>query len=90
MAVTKKAQAREELSTNPKLALAALEYLFAADYVSKKRLYYENFVRGFFFSMGTLVGAAVVATLVLWVLSLFDSFPFIEHISKAIESSVGR
>lgn len=90
MAVTKKAKARDEVSDNPKAALAALEYLFAADFVSKKRLYYENFMRGLFFSLGTLVGFAVVATVVLWVLSWFDSFPFIEHISNAIEASVGR
>jgi len=88
--MTKKSHARKQIAENPTLALVALENLFAADYISKKRLYYENFLRGMFFSMGTLVGAAVVATVVLWVLSLFNSFPFINHISQAIQSSVGR
>ena len=73
-----------------KKAAQALEYLFASSYIDKKRLYLENFLRGIFFSIGTVMGLAICATLLLWVLSLFDSLPFIRDISDAIQDSVSR
>ncbi|MBP9738266.1 hypothetical protein KBD20_01115 [Candidatus Saccharibacteria bacterium] len=75
---------------DPKLALAALEYLYATHFISKRRLYYENFMRGLFFSLGSLLGFALVVTVVLWGLSLFDSYPFVKQISDTIESSVSK
>ena len=76
------------VSEDPRVARAALEYLFATRYIDKKRLYLENFLRGMFFSIGTVVGLVLVGTLVLWVLSFFDSIPFIDKISRAIEASL--
>ena len=80
----------KQASIDTKAAVQALEYLLAAGYVSRKRLYFENFLRGVFFSVGSIVGAAIVVTLLLWVLSYFDSLPFIQNISRAIENSVRR
>lgn len=71
-----------------KTARQALEYLFALQHISKKRLYLENFFRGIFFSLGSVVGFAVIGTLLLWILSLFDSLPFIETISQSIKNSI--
>lgn len=71
-------------------AAKALEVLFTTEYISKKDLYIANFVRGIFFSAGTLIGAAVVVTLGLWVLSFFDSIPFINDIREALEASRSR
>ena len=73
-----------------KAAVQALEYLLAAGYVNKKRLYFENFMRGIFFSVGSIIGAALVVTILLWILSLFDGFPFIRGISDAVENTVGK
>lgn len=78
----------ESVELDAKVARQALEYLFAARYISKKRLYFENFIRGMFFSIGSIVGIAVTATLILWVLSLFNSFPFIQQIYDAVEQSL--
>lgn len=69
-------------------AAKALEYLFAAGYVDKKRLYFNNFVRGIFFSIGSIVGVAIAVTTILWILSFFNGLPFINEISHAIENSV--
>lgn len=85
----RKVDSRKQVTQDPRLAAAALEALFAAGYVSRRRLYIENFVRGICISAGTLVGAALVATLVLWILSLFDSFPFVKAIMDAIRASSG-
>ena len=60
-----------------KEAIKALEVLFAADFIDKKKLYIENFIRGIALGAGTVIGATVLVTLVLWVLSLFDTVPLI-------------
>lgn len=69
-------------------AARALEFLFAAGYVDKKRLYLQNFIRGIFFSLGSIIGLAVGVTVILWILSFFDGLPFVNEISRAIENSV--
>ncbi len=79
---------KKEQAIDTKAAVQALEYLLAAGYVSKKRLYLENLLRGMFFSAGSIIGAAVVVTLLLWILSFFDGLPFIQDISRAVESTV--
>jgi hypothetical protein len=71
-----------------KAAVQALEYLLAAGYVSKKRLYIENFLRGMFFSVGSILGAAVVVTILLWILSLFSNVPFLGEIARNIQNTV--
>lgn len=71
-----------------KVAAQALEYLMATQYISRKKLFIENFIRGLFFSAGTVVGAALAVTLLLWILSLFDGLPFISNISNAVEKAV--
>ena len=69
-------------------AVAALEYLFAAGYVNKKRLYFENFIRGIFFSVGSILGATVVIALLLWVLSLFGDVPLVGNFVKGIQETI--
>lgn len=71
-----------------KAAVQALEYLLAAGYVSKKRLYIENFIRGIFFSVGSILGATIVIALLLWILSLLDSVPFIGDIFESAEKTI--
>lgn len=66
----------------------ALEVLFTTDYISKTELYKANFIRGIFFSVGTVIGAAFLVTLLLWVLSAFDELPFIGDFVKSIQSSI--
>lgn len=78
---------KKSIDIDEKAAVQALEYLLAAGYVSKKRLYKENFIRGIFFSLGSIIGAAVAVTLILWILSLFDGLPFVREISEAIKNT---
>lgn len=69
-------------------AAEALEYLFASDYVSKKTLYKENFLRGMFFAVGSVIGATIVISILLWGLSLFNDVPFIGDIAKNIQTTI--
>lgn len=79
-----------KLNESPKnlLALQALEAILAQQNVSKKQVYIQNFVRGIFFSLGSITGVVLVGSLLLWILSLFDKFPLINQISEAIKSSL--
>ena len=83
-----KATGKESIDT--KAAVQALEYLMATGYVNKKRLYMENFFRGIFFSVGSILGATIVITLLLWVLSLFGNVPFIGDIVRNTQSTINQ
>jgi hypothetical protein len=83
-----KSATKKQPAIDEKAAVQALEYLLAAGYVSKKRLYIENFFRGIFFSVGSIIGAAIIVTIILWGLSLFDSVPFINDISENIKQTL--
>jgi hypothetical protein len=71
-----------------KNASKVLEILLATDYISKKELYKANFLRGLFFGLGSFFGATIVIALILWILSLFDSFPFINAIKETLEKQL--
>ena len=66
----------------------ALELLFATDYISKKKLYKENFFRGIFFGLGTLLGTVIVVTIILWILSVLNSVPLIGPVFDNVEQSI--
>lgn len=83
--MTKKSKVK---SIDTEAAVQALEYLLAAGYVSRKRLYIENFLRGVFFSVGSILGATIVIALLLWVLSLFNNVPFVGDIARNIQHTV--
>lgn len=80
----------EPKQIDTKAAAAALQYLLASGYVNRRQLYLQNFIRGIFFSVGSILGATVVIALILWILSLFDSAPIIGHIIKAIQDVINN
>lgn len=73
----KKQEDIELLRRNREEIARALEILFTRDFISRKQLYYENFMRGIFFSIGGIIGATIVIALLIWLLSLFGEVPFI-------------
>lgn len=66
----------------------ALEILFTADYISKRKLYWENFLRGMAFSAGGVIGATVIITLLLWILSIFDNIPLIGPVFNNTKNTI--
>lgn len=68
----------------------ALEVLFAKDYISKKELYKQNFIRGLFFSAGTIIGAALILGLGLWILSFFNDIPLIGPVFNNFRQTIER
>lgn len=83
---------KQNLTKNDaKIAAKALEVLFTTRYISKFELYKENFIRGIFFSAGTIFGATVIVAVAVWVLSIFHTVPVIgplvNDIIKTIENT---
>ncbi len=78
----------DSANIDTKAAVQALEYLLAAGYVSRRRLYHENFMRGLFFGFGSVLGATVLIAFLLWILSLFSDIPFIGDIARAVRDSI--
>lgn len=87
----KKKEDKETLKRNHDDIAKALEILFATDYIDKKKLYFNNFLRGMAFSAGGVIGATIIIAILIWVLSLFDSVPlvgpFFENTRQTIEQS---
>lgn len=84
----KKKQKEKITSHQADEAAKALEALFAAGYVDKHKLYMANFVRGIFFSVGSIVGATIIIALLLWILSLFDQVPIIGPFFDSLKDTV--
>lgn len=49
-----------------------LEQLYDDHYTNRWRIYKINFVRGIFFGFGSVLGATIVVSLLIWVLSLLN------------------
>jgi len=65
-----------------------LEMTFMTGYSSRKRYYRMAFVKGLFTGLGSVIGATVVLALVLWVLSLFETFPLIGPVLESFQNTV--
>ena len=64
---------------------AFLEDMFNDIYKNRKRIYQVNFVRGLFFGLGTFLGGTVVVAIIVWVLSRFVNWPFVENLVQTLQ-----
>lgn len=49
-----------------------LEQLFDDHYKYRWRVYKMNFVRGIFFGVGSVIGATIIVSFVIWILTLLN------------------
>lgn len=80
-------KSQKAVINDPKLAAAALEQLFAIGHMDRKTLYFENFMRGLFFSLGGVIGATILLALIVWILSLFE-YTFLRPVIQPITQSL--
>ena len=69
-------------------AAKALQALFASEYVNKKKLYTQNFIRGISFGAGSFLGATIGAAVIIFVLSLFSQVPLLGRLTEGIEQTI--
>lgn len=64
--------------------------LYDAVNPAKATLYKTAFLKGVLSGVGGVIGATVVIALLLWVLSLFNSVPFVNNVTNSIENSIDQ
>jgi len=67
-----------------------LQTIIEGGYISHRRLYRINFVRGIFFGLGTALGGTAVLALVIWMLTFFQELPFVGDFVQVIEDSLNN
>lgn len=65
-----------------------MESVFEGGYMSTSKVYKVNFLRGIFFGLGSVIGATIILTTLVWVLSFFTELPFVGEFAEAIRNSV--
>jgi len=69
----------------------ALERIVQKDYIdlalNKRKLMTIGFIKGLASGFGAFLGATIVVGALLWILSLFDSVPFINTIKDSLDKA---
>lgn len=60
--------------------------IYEGGYANRKRMYRITFIKGLLAGFGSVIGATLIVAIVLWVLSLLGSVPFIDSIRETIET----
>lgn len=77
------------VNQKPQLDAARLaEVIYRTNYISRKELQVQNFLRGMAFGAGSVLGATVIIAILLWVLSFFDTVPFLGPIIDSTRESI--
>jgi len=88
--MTKKAVQRIKKENEFGARRAILEDLFFDFNVSRKQVYWMNFIRGLFFGFGSILGGTLLIALFAWLLSLLVDVPggvgeFIQFIVNSVQ-----
>lgn len=67
-----------------------LESIVQYGYADRTRLFVANFFRGVFFGLGSALGATILITLLLFVLSLFSEVPLVGELFEKIQNTIEK
>ena len=69
-----------------------LEQIFDDHYHYRWRVYKMNFIRGISFGFGSVVGASIIAVILIWILSFFTNLnlPLIGNFLHQSETSIEK
>lgn len=56
-------------------------------YADSKRFYKMSFIKGVLAGFGGVLGATILVALLLWILSFFDTVPFVQQIVDTLQTS---
>lgn len=65
-----------------------LTNIYESGYLDRSTAYKMAFFKGVLSGLGGVIGATVLVALLVWILSLFHSLPFVGHIVDAFKSAV--
>jgi hypothetical protein len=84
------AKKKEPTIKDSKEVAKALEVLFATEHIDRKKLLFENFLRGMAFSVGGIIGATILIGLLIWILSVFDNLPVVGPLFEDTKQTIER
>lgn len=71
-----------------------IEKIFIKDYLeffhNWRRFALISFMRGLFFGFGSIVGATILVTIFIWLVSMFGKFPLIGDIFQETRETLQR
>ena len=62
--------------------------IYESGYLDRGQTYKMSFVKGVLGGLGGVIGATVLIGLLLWVLTLFHSVPFVNRITDNVKSTI--
>lgn len=65
-----------------------LENIYTSGYIDAGKTYKMSFLKGIAAGLGGVIGATIVVTLLIWLLSLFDQVPLIGPLTQNIQQTV--
>jgi hypothetical protein len=64
--------------------------IYETGYISHARFYKQTFIKGVLAGLGGVIGATVVVTLILWVLTFFHQVPLVDRLTNNINQTVNQ
>ena len=55
---------------------------------NRRQLWWDSFIKGILSGFGGVLGATILVAILVWILSLFNQLPFLDHVSQAIRNAV--
>lgn len=65
-----------------------IENVYEANYANRKQIYLMSFVKGVAAGFGGVIGATIVVALLLWLLTLVETVPFLEDASNKVQDAI--
>lgn len=67
-----------------------LQNIYDSGYLDRNTTYKMSFLKGVAAGFGGVIGATIVVALLIWILSLFDSVPFVGPLIENFQQTVDK
>jgi hypothetical protein len=88
--VTKKSKQQEQEKAELSNLGKMLQNIYDSGYLDRNTTYKMSFLKGVAAGFGGVIGATIVVALLIWILSLFDSFPLVGPIIDNFQETVDK
>lgn len=65
-----------------------MQDFFNSGYVSKKQAFWYSFLKGVLSGAGGIIGGTIAISLLLWLLTSFQTVPLLNHVANNVRSTL--